>query len=363
MALICGDQKVGHRSDQALIEELDLVLGEVGPDCAILVGDGAEDEYTYPIVSSRVPIDSVRKVFVKQAPSLEGAFYVLVKAFNDPQKKERFLAPLAWVVLIVSSVYLITDYIRADYGGDFLLGSTTPLIFFFIGAILLFIAYSVSYRLHESYVRWSDRAKRGSLTVIFLVAAVIFVVIGVVIGAYSVGQVYTTSFAQRLVIFCSNSLWLVLFGAMLYLLGELVDRYANFGLLKYSIVTNLLHIVAVGLLLTAFFDVLSGTLEVYQTSVVFIAAEFAVGVSIAIFATYNQYRVRRAIAARREASSDEVLRMGADLHRDLLRHGLFQARGRGLRAPARIPHARFEPGRRGRHRAPHEGRTTVPSST
>ena len=61
IALICGDRKVGHRSDYAVIDQLDEVLEKVRPDRVILVGDGAEDEYIYPVITSRVQVDSVRK--------------------------------------------------------------------------------------------------------------------------------------------------------------------------------------------------------------------------------------------------------------------------------------------------------------
>ena len=91
IALICGDEKVGHRSDSKVIDELETILDEIKPDRVMLVGDGAEDEYVYPIISSRVPIDSVKKVYVKQAPGLESTLYILSKMIRDPDKKRRFL--------------------------------------------------------------------------------------------------------------------------------------------------------------------------------------------------------------------------------------------------------------------------------
>ena len=83
VALICGDEKVGHRSDLALVSQLEEVLEEIEPDSVVLVGDGAEDEYIYPIISSRAHVDSVRKVYVKQAPGLEGMFYICLLYTSD----------------------------------------------------------------------------------------------------------------------------------------------------------------------------------------------------------------------------------------------------------------------------------------
>jgi putative membrane protein len=66
IALICGDKNVGYRSDEAIVDELNIVIESAHPKGVILVGDGAEDEYIYPVISSRLPIDSVRKVYVTQ---------------------------------------------------------------------------------------------------------------------------------------------------------------------------------------------------------------------------------------------------------------------------------------------------------
>ena len=40
VSLICGDEKVGHRSDLALVAQLEEVLDIVRPESVILVGDG-----------------------------------------------------------------------------------------------------------------------------------------------------------------------------------------------------------------------------------------------------------------------------------------------------------------------------------
>lgn len=99
IALICGDKNVGYRSDQILTDQLEEVIGTCSPKGAILVGDGAEDEYIYPIISSRLHIDSVRKVYVAQAPGVEGTLYIVSKYLKDPAKKKRFGTPVAVGIL------------------------------------------------------------------------------------------------------------------------------------------------------------------------------------------------------------------------------------------------------------------------
>ena len=51
IAVICGDKDVGIKSDQILAKQMDIVLGRVEPKSAILVSDGADDEYIYPLLA------------------------------------------------------------------------------------------------------------------------------------------------------------------------------------------------------------------------------------------------------------------------------------------------------------------------
>src|SRR4030065_2988977 len=92
VATITGDVRVGTISDRILTQQLEQVLEEVKPDRAFLVSDGAEDEYIFPIISSRIRVDHVRRVFVRQSPAPEAPYYMIVRAMRDPnvRRKTRF---------------------------------------------------------------------------------------------------------------------------------------------------------------------------------------------------------------------------------------------------------------------------------
>jgi len=45
IATLCGDINVGVKSDQKLADQLDSVIKETNAQDAILISDGAEDEY------------------------------------------------------------------------------------------------------------------------------------------------------------------------------------------------------------------------------------------------------------------------------------------------------------------------------
>ncbi len=70
IVLIAGDKKAGVEADRKIGEELERVLSKTAVESAILVSDGAEDEWMITILGPRVKIDAVRRVVVKQSERL-----------------------------------------------------------------------------------------------------------------------------------------------------------------------------------------------------------------------------------------------------------------------------------------------------
>ncbi|MCK9322606.1 MAG: DUF373 family protein, partial [Candidatus Methanomethylophilaceae archaeon] len=254
VALICGNQKVGYKSDSAIIDELEIILEKINPTRIILVGDGAEDEYVYPIISSRVPIDSVRKVYVKQAPGLEGTVYIISKIMEDPGKRKRFLAPLAWIIILISLVYMTPSIIDHINKGTSFSNVTTPMVVLLIGFVFLLYAYNLEDSLSRWKTKWTSRLRNGSITVTFLLVSILFLLSGLVIGWYSLEQVYTTNILQEIIWFVSNALWFMIFGILIYKTGDLIDRYISTKKLNMSFVFVSINVVAMGLIATGSLD-------------------------------------------------------------------------------------------------------------
>ena len=101
IAILTGDEKVGVRSDRAIAAQLDEVVSAFQPDQAILITDGAEDESVLPLISSQVRIDHTEKIIVKQSKGIEGTYYYIVKALEDPKWRSRFMIPFGAVLAIL----------------------------------------------------------------------------------------------------------------------------------------------------------------------------------------------------------------------------------------------------------------------
>ena len=123
IAILTGDEKVGVRSDRAIAAQLEEVVAEFQPDQAILVTDGAEDEAVLPIIQSQVRIDHVEKIIVKQSKGIEGTYYYIVKALEDPNWRAKMLVPLGAIMAIFGLGIMLPDSL-----GGVVIGSL-PLIF------------------------------------------------------------------------------------------------------------------------------------------------------------------------------------------------------------------------------------------
>ena len=84
-------------------DEVDRVLAglETGENVrAVVVTDGAQDESVIPVIRSRVPIDSVSRVVVRQAQDLESMYYTIKQVLDDPETRGTLLVPLGILLLI-----------------------------------------------------------------------------------------------------------------------------------------------------------------------------------------------------------------------------------------------------------------------
>jgi putative membrane protein len=71
VATISGLERGGVGADRKLVAELNNLLGSFAANEVILVSDGYSDEAVLPLVESRVPVSSVRRIVIKHSESIE----------------------------------------------------------------------------------------------------------------------------------------------------------------------------------------------------------------------------------------------------------------------------------------------------
>jgi putative membrane protein len=72
---LTGDVPVGEVSDRKIADQLDKIIEEFNPRSVVVVTDGMDDEQLLPIIQSRIKIDAVRTIVVRQSKELEKAYF------------------------------------------------------------------------------------------------------------------------------------------------------------------------------------------------------------------------------------------------------------------------------------------------
>ncbi|MDD4185321.1 MAG: DUF373 family protein [Candidatus Methanomethylophilaceae archaeon] len=311
IALICGDQKVGPRSDAAIVDELEEVIERVRPDRAILVGDGAEDEYVYPIVSSRIPIDSVRRVYVKQSPGLEGALYIITKMIRDPQKRRRFLAPIGYFICLIALVYLAVPVYEIYVGNKiFLYDLATPITGLVVGSTILMYAYSMVDRLLDKVGVWTAHVSSGNIAATFSLLSVSMFLIGIFLGANSIKSIVDNNIVYLVLIFVSNALWPIVFGVFLADLGVVLNSYINEKKVSRSFMIGTITVFGLAFIIQGVLDFMRNYLGYGAVDDIVVAIEIILGLFFTIVASLLQVSFRNlpGPAAEEEEAADNAAR-------------------------------------------------------
>jgi putative membrane protein len=295
IATIAGDSHVGFQSDLILTNQLENVLEVVKPDRAILVSDGAEDESVYPIISSRVKIDFVKRVYMKQSRSIEGTYYMIIKTLQDEKIRRRWIVPVSLLLIIVGSLSLFTkivQFAQGDYEDIGLLSQMTAgLVGVVLGLYLIGWAYQVMDRLLHRVSRTKRSVRQGSLTIPFAIVGFVLVLVGLLIG-YDTATVYregllpeSRSLSISILLFVSGGVWFVVFGVFAYETGKSITAFLHTGKIRWSYIVMMVSVLATGFIVQGAVDAMLFFVSYGDIDVIIIFAEMITGILIAIFSS------------------------------------------------------------------------------
>ncbi|HOK27912.1 MAG TPA: DUF373 family protein [Methanomassiliicoccaceae archaeon] len=285
IATICGDAKVGYESDLALTTQLEFVLEKANADRAVLVSDGAEDEYIYPIISSRIKVDSVRKVYVRQAPTVESTYYILVKMINDDKFRKRILVPIG-LALVVFGAFALLDplyQLMKDATDVSFTNMGLSMIWLVVGTYLLAFAYKAGDRVKQLSVDVGRAIRSGSTLIPFAILSVLLFLLGILYGFDAATESPDFDLAQQLLLFIGGTLWLWVFAFFIYQVGLLVSNMLTKGKIAYSTLVASVTVFAIGFIMQGALDAahIFFGFNSYDQVVVFL--EVLTGILLAVF--------------------------------------------------------------------------------
>ncbi len=233
IATLSGSEHGGVKADRKLVAELSQLLSSFPASEVILVTDGYSDEAVLPLVESRVPVTSVRRLIVKHSESIEETAAVIwryLKMLVEEPKYSYYALGMPGLLILILAILWLLNLI-----------SIAGVVFVFVlSAILLVKGFGVD-RAAKNLYKWGKEYSPPPLRVqiwgFSAIAGIICIVLGVYLGwtnaATFVASVEAPSdvsgwvsiFPQIAGHFIKNSINLIVVGVCVALLGRAIRWY------------------------------------------------------------------------------------------------------------------------------------------
>ena len=177
VAAVTGVERGDVAANRTVGREVDEVLAGLSTDDAVkavVVTDGAQDESVVPVIRSRVPIEAVKRVVVRQAQDLESMYYTLKQVMNDPETRGTILVPLG-ILLLIYPLAVLADFLGLP-------GAVLGVSSAAVGLYALFRGLGLERVVDDVVGRVRESLYTGRVTLITYVVAAALLVIGGVEG-------------------------------------------------------------------------------------------------------------------------------------------------------------------------------------
>jgi putative membrane protein len=183
VATISGLERGGVGADRKLVAELSHLLDSFSADEVILVTDGYSDEAVLPLVESRVPVSSVRRIVVKHSESIEETAALFSRYMRLIWENPRYARIALGIPGLLFFLYGIF-YVIPGAVNYYLIS-----IVLILGGVLLFKGFGVDRGIGNLY-KWAKDYSPPPLPVQIsnysIIAGVLCIAVSVYLGAASV---------------------------------------------------------------------------------------------------------------------------------------------------------------------------------
>jgi len=238
VATISGSDLGGVSADRKLVAELNSILESFTANEVILVSDGFSDEAVLPLVESRVPVSSVRRIVIKHSESIEetaAVFSKYMRLLVDNPRYSRMALGLPGILVLIFGVLWAIDNLGIYKGALYFFGIAIVIV---IGGFLLLKGFGVD-RATRDFYRWARDYEPPALPIQIsnytVIAGILCIAVSMYLGIASVtvnAQPYPSDFAGWLSVapkiatfFIKGVQELLIVGLCIVLLGRSVRQY------------------------------------------------------------------------------------------------------------------------------------------
>ncbi|MEC9332696.1 MAG: DUF373 family protein [Candidatus Thermoplasmatota archaeon] len=246
---ICGDVRVGTKSDMKIANTLDQVIVKTKSTRAILISDGAEDRELEPIIRSRLRIDSTQMVVVQQSRPIEDTLYTIIHKMEDPKIQRQFIFPIALVALVYG---LLTWVGLNDIAGG--------AIWVVLGGYMLVKVAGWEEGLRNFYTELlTVTSERVSFYSYAWLIAVLLMIVGITRGLDQMQEVSAQGVLAMVLAFLSldGVLLLLLASVVTIEISRTIDAYLRDGIFNINIVRFIFTVASMGLITAGIVEIVN----------------------------------------------------------------------------------------------------------
>ncbi len=241
VAVISGGSD-GIKTDRAIARQADRLVSEHDLDSAIVVTDSAGDERLVPIIESRVRVDAVDRVVVRQSHDIESTYYLLKQFLGDEELRGTVLVPIGAALLAFPMLLLLADNVAVALSA----------IAGVIGLFLLYKGLGIDDAVSALPIRIRDAFYSGQVSLVTYVVGAGLALIGVFAGG--IGAAGTEGAGNLLVVlrFLFDSVPWFAAAALAAATGRLIDELLGEEGVSGALMNLPFGVVAIGLVIRGF---------------------------------------------------------------------------------------------------------------
>jgi putative membrane protein len=205
---LTGDSRGGYAADREVVRQLEKVIADFVPEACVFVSDGASDERVLPLVQTRLKVNSVRTVTVKQAKELESTYVAVLEKLKEPAFA-RIVFGIPGLILLF---FALSEFIGVR------------VIIALLGAYLILKALGVEEWLFRRVGHLEVSREKISFVAYF--AAIPLVILSLVLAATRVAQLQAAGLADPMKLsawFVKDALLLIPVALLLIIAGRTVE--------------------------------------------------------------------------------------------------------------------------------------------
>lgn len=228
IAVLAGTPSEGLEADIKILNELEQVLKIFNAEGVVLVSDGPTDEQILPVIQSKIPVISVKRIIVQQSRGVEETFLMLTRYIEKLFREEKYRKYSLGIPGVLVLLYALFQALNIE------LTYVLHISLAIMGFVLVIKGFSIDEKIKSVYTH-------HPVTFTSLVASIIIIWVASAVATAKITELNQPPsirlVSQLLLSEISGPITLLdlfLFSIILIIIGRIGDQVISLGLGKVS---------------------------------------------------------------------------------------------------------------------------------